>query len=38
MKAMNPMSPDAARQQLEEERFLKGEAPAPATSSAPHGH
>jgi mono/diheme cytochrome c family protein len=38
MKAMNPMSPDAVRQQLEEERFLKGETPAPATSSAPHAH
>src|SRR5687768_3647965 len=38
MKAMNPMSPDAVRQQLEEERFLKGETPAPATSSTPHAH
>jgi mono/diheme cytochrome c family protein len=38
MKAMNPMSPDAVRQQLEEERFLKGDEPTPKTSSRPHAH
>jgi mono/diheme cytochrome c family protein len=38
MSAMNPMSLDAVRQQLEEERFLKGETPAPAPSPVPHAH
>ena len=39
MKAMNPMSPEQLRQQIEEEKFLKGETPAPPEQrTTPHVH
>jgi hypothetical protein len=38
MKAMNPTAPDAIRQQLEEERFLKGETETPSRPSTTHRH
>jgi mono/diheme cytochrome c family protein len=38
MKAMNPAAPDEIRQQIEEERFLKGETKTPSPPSKPHRH
>ena len=39
MKAMNPISPEELRQQIEEEKFLKGETPAPPQpGTTPHVH
>ncbi len=38
MEAMNPKPPQEIRQEIEEERFLQGEDPAPAQPSQPHSH
>lgn len=38
MEGMNPRPPAEIRQQIEEERFLRGEDPAPAESPQPHAH
>jgi mono/diheme cytochrome c family protein len=38
MTRMNPTAPEEIRQQIEEERFLRGENPAPARPSPPHSH
>ena len=38
MAAMNPRPPAEIRQEIEAERFLSGEDPAPAQPSAPHLH
>lgn len=39
MKALNPASPEEIRQQIEAERFLRGDDPAPAEPPAPaHEH
>ena len=38
MEAMNPRSPQEIRQEIEEERFLRGEDSAPIEPSAPHKH
>jgi mono/diheme cytochrome c family protein len=38
MEAMNPRSPAEIRQDIEAERFLAGEDPAPGTGAAPHVH
>jgi len=37
MTKLNPRSPDELRQEIEEERFLAGDAPSP-TEAAPHSH
>ena len=40
MEALNPKSPDAIRQEIEAERFLRGEDPAPTATPPDHaeGH
>ena len=42
IEALNPRSPEAVRQEIEAERFLRGEDPAPATTTTlpgeGHGH
>jgi mono/diheme cytochrome c family protein len=38
MTTLNPTAPDAIRQQLEEDRFLKGDSAAPPRPSTTHGH
>ena len=38
MTTMNPTAPGAIRQQLEEERFLKGESATPSRPSTTHQH
>lgn len=38
MAAMNPRPPAEVRQEIEAERFLSGEEPAPAQAPASHGH
>jgi mono/diheme cytochrome c family protein len=38
MEALNPKPPEEIRQQLEEDRFLKGEGKTAPPSSKPHGH
>ena len=38
MEAMNPRSPQEIRQEIEEERFLRGEDSAPVEPPAPHKH
>ena len=38
MEAMNPRSPAEIRQEIEAERFLRGDEPAPAEPAAPHVH
>ena len=37
MKALNPRSPEEIRQEIEAERFLRGEDPAPAATPPTHG-
>lgn len=38
MEAMNPRSPAEIRQEIEAERFLRGDDATPAELSPPHGH
>lgn len=38
MKAMNPKSPEEIRREIEAERFLQGQEPAPTRKSQPHKH
>ena len=38
MEAMNPRSPADIRQEIEAERFLRGDDPAPIEPPQPHGH
>ena len=38
MEAMNPRSPAEIRQEIEAERFLRGDDPAPGSGAAPHVH
>jgi mono/diheme cytochrome c family protein len=38
MEALNPKPPEEIRQQIEEERFLKGEGKTAPASSKPHAH
>jgi len=38
MEAMNPRSPADIRQEIEAERFLRGDDPAPTEPPQPHGH
>lgn len=38
MEAMNPRPPEEIRQELEAERFLRGDDAAPVKPSEPHGH
>ncbi|HEY7442847.1 MAG TPA: c-type cytochrome [Vicinamibacterales bacterium] len=38
MEALNPRPPDEIRQQIEEERFLKGDGGDPAPPPKPHAH
>ncbi|MBI4485373.1 MAG: c-type cytochrome [Acidobacteria bacterium] len=38
MEALNPRSPEEIRQEIDAERFLRGDDAAPAEPSQPHGH
>ena len=38
MEAMNPRPPAEIRQEIEAERFLRGDDPAPTEPAQPHGH
>jgi mono/diheme cytochrome c family protein len=38
MEAMNPRAPTETRQEIEEERFLRGDDAAPAEAAKPHAH
>ena len=38
MESLNPKSPEEIRQQIEEEKFLRGGTEEPATSTATHQH